>query len=121
MILTGEGAVAGAGGWASGSTMYSVRYYSPRAIRLAIIIVCRTAKIREEKTIVLKNEVDYVDLQKAAELLGMSQRAVRNLAARRRLEVKREGEGAAARLVVSLASVEMLRLERQTAGKDSKV
>jgi hypothetical protein len=33
----------------------------------------------------------------------------------------REGEGAAARLVVSLASVERLRLERQAAGKDSKI
>jgi hypothetical protein len=51
----------------------------------------------------------------------MNQRAVRNLVSRRRLEAEREGEGAAARLVVSLASVERLRLERQTASKDSKV
>jgi hypothetical protein len=51
----------------------------------------------------------------------MNQRAVRNLVSRRRLEAEREGEGAAARLVVSLASVESLRLERQAAGKDSKV
>ncbi len=59
--------------------------------------------------------------QRAAELLGMNQRAVRNLVSRRRLVAEREGAGAAARLVVSLASVERLRLERQTVGKDSKV
>ena len=74
-------------------------------------------KIREEKTIVAKNEAGYVDLRRAAELLGINQRAVRNLVSRRRLETEREGEGAAARLVVSVASVERLRLERQTAGK----
>jgi hypothetical protein len=51
----------------------------------------------------------------------MNQRAVRNLVSRRRLEAESEGEGVAARLVVSLASVESLRLERQAAGKDSKV
>jgi len=51
-------------------------------------------------------------------MLGVSQRAVRNLAGQRRLEVKREGEGAAARLVVSLASVERLRSERPAAGKN---
>ncbi len=78
-------------------------------------------KIRKESTIVFKDEVGYVGLQRAAELLGMHQRAVRNLVSRRRLEAEREGEGAAARLVVSLASVERLRLERQTVGKDSKV
>ena len=78
-------------------------------------------KIRKESTIVLKDEVGYVGLQRAAELLDMNQRAVRNLVSRRRLEAEREGEGVAARLVVSLASVERLRLERQAAGKDSKV
>lgn len=82
---------------------------------------CSAVKIRRESTIVLKDDVGYVGLQRAAELLGMNQRAVRNLVSRRRLEAEREGEGAAARLVVSLASVERLRLERQTAGKDSKV
>lgn len=81
----------------------------------------RAAKIGKEKVIVLKDEVGYVDLQRAAELLGMNQRAVRSLVTRRRLEAEREGEGAAARLVVSLASVERLRLERQATGKDSKV
>lgn len=69
----------------------------------------------------LKNGAGYVDLQRAAELLGMNQRAVRNLVTRRRLEAEREGEGAAARLVVSLTSVERLRLERQTASKDPEV
>jgi hypothetical protein len=51
-------------------------------------------------------------------MLGVSQRAVRNLAGQRRLEVKRESEGATARLVVSLASVERLRSERREAGKN---
>lgn len=69
----------------------------------------------------LKNGAGYVDLQRAAELLGMNQRAVRNLVTRRRLEAEREGEGAAARLVVSLTSVERLRLERRAASKDPEV
>jgi hypothetical protein len=51
-------------------------------------------------------------------MLGVSQRAVRNLAGQRRLEIKGEGEGASARLVVSLASVERLRSERRDAGKN---
>lgn len=107
--------------WASGSLACSVRYYSHRAGWSPIIISGSKVKIRKESTIVLKDEVGYVDLQRAAELLGVNQRAVRNLVSRRRLEAEREGEGAAARLVVSLASVERLRLERQTSGKDSKV
>jgi hypothetical protein len=99
----------------------SVRYYSRRVARSTIILLASAVKMRKESTIVLKDEVGYVGLQRAAELLGMNQRAVRNLVSRRRLEAEREGEGAAARLVVSLASVESLRLERQAAGKDSKV
>jgi hypothetical protein len=51
-------------------------------------------------------------------MLGVSQRTVRKLAGQRRLEVMREGEGATARLVVSLASVERLRSERSAAGKN---
>jgi hypothetical protein len=86
-----------------------------------MVIADNAAKIRKETTIVLKDEVGYVGLQRAAELLSMNQRAVRNLMSRRRLEAEREGEGAAARLVVSLASVEMLRLERQGAGIDHKL
>ncbi len=105
----------------SGRPACSVRYYSLRTGWSAIIITVSAVKIRKESTIVLKDEVGYVDLQRAAELLGMNQRAVRNLVSRRRLEAEREGEGAAARLVVSLASVERLRLERQAAGKDSTV
>ena len=107
--------------WASGSPACSVRYYSLHDRWSAIIIPGSAVKIRKESTIVLKDEAGYVGLQRAAELLGMNQRAVRNLVSRRRLEAEREGEGAAARLVVSLASVERLRLERQAAGKDSKV
>ena len=109
-------------GWyASGSRICSVCYYSPPANWLVIVIAGNAAKIRKETTIVLKDKAGYVGLQRAAELLGMNQRAVRNLVSRRRLEAEREGEGAAARLVVSLASVERLRLERRAAGKDSKV
>jgi DNA-directed RNA polymerase specialized sigma24 family protein len=59
-----------------------------------------------------------VEAREAARILGLSQRTVRNLAAQQRLEVRREGEGAAARLVVSLSSVERLRLERWAAGKN---
>ena len=62
---------------------------------------------------VAKNEVDYVDAREAARTLGMSQRAVRNLLGRGALEGKRDGDGPAARLVVSLASVERLRSERE--------
>ena len=54
----------------------------------------------------------HVNAQEAAGMLGMSQRAVRNMVARGRLEGKREGDGAAARLLVSVASVEKLRSER---------
>ena len=107
------------GFWSDGRRICSVRYYSPCSKRLVIVIADNAAKIRKETIIVLKDEVGYVGLQRAAELLGMNQRAVRNLVSRRRLEAEREGEGAAARLVVSLASVERLRLERQAAGKDS--
>ena len=109
-------------GWySSESRICSVRYYSPDLRRLVIVIAGNATKIRKETTIVLKDEAAYVGLQRAAKLLGMNQRAVRNLVSRRRLEAEREGEGAAARLVVSLASVERLRLERQAEGKDSKV
>ena len=105
----------------SRSHICSVRYYSPQAKRLVIVIARSAMKTRKESTIVLRDESGYVGLQRAAELLGMNQRAVRNLVSRRRLEAEREGEGVAARLVVSLASVERLRLERQAASIDSKV
>ena len=61
---------------------------------------------------VLKRETSYVDTQEAARMLGVNQRAVRNLVVRRRLESKREGEGVAARLLVSVASLEKLLSER---------
>jgi len=62
---------------------------------------------------VLERETSYVDAQEAARMLGVNQRAVRNLIARRRLECcRRDGEGAAARLLVSVASLEKLRSER---------
>ena len=62
---------------------------------------------------VFEKEASYVDDQEAARILGLNQRAVRNLIARRRLESKREEEGAAARLLASVASLEKLRSERQ--------
>ena len=61
---------------------------------------------------VSQKETNYVDTQEAARMLGVNQRAVRNLVVRRRLESKREGEGAAARLLVSVASLEKLLSER---------
>ena len=61
---------------------------------------------------VLEKETSYVDAQEAARMLGVNKRAVRNLVAQRRLEPKRDGRGAAARLLVSVASLEKLRLER---------
>jgi hypothetical protein len=60
---------------------------------------------------VLEKETSYVDAQEAARMLGVNKRAVRHLVARRQLESKRDG-GAAARLLVSVASVERLRSER---------
>ena len=61
---------------------------------------------------VIKNETSYVEAQEAARMLGVSQRAVRNLVARGRLESTRDGEGVATRLLISLASIEKLRLEQ---------
>jgi hypothetical protein len=60
---------------------------------------------------VLEKEASYVDAQEAARILGVNKRAVRNLVAQRRLESKREGGGAAARLLVSVTSLEKLRSE----------
>ncbi len=48
-----------------------------------------------------ENEAEYVNAREAARLLGVSQRAVRNLAGQQRLEVKTEGGGAAMRFMVS--------------------
>ena len=50
-------------------------------------------------------------VEQAARTLGVSKRAVRNMAAGGKLEVKREG--AAARLLVSVASLEDALLERR--------
>jgi excisionase family DNA binding protein len=61
---------------------------------------------------VVEKETSYVDAQEAARMLGVNRRTVRNLVARRRLESKSDGGGAAARLLVSVASVERLRSEQ---------
>ena len=60
---------------------------------------------------VVEKETSYVDAQEAARMLGVNKRAVRNLVARRQLETKRDEGGVAARLLVSVASVERLRSE----------
>lgn len=83
---------------------------------LTIMTSVDATKIGRCTAIVLKNEteyVEYVEAREAARMLGMSQRTVRNLVANGRLETRRNGEGAAARLVVSTASIERLRSERQ--------
>lgn len=58
----------------------------------------------------------YVGMEQAARTLGVSKRAVRNMAASGKLEVEREGDGAAARLVVSVASLEAALSERMAPG-----
>ena len=65
-----------------------------------------------------ENENEYVAAGEAARILGLNQRAVRKLVASGRLEPKRTGEGAASRLVVSVTSVERMRLERTAAGNN---
>jgi len=64
--------------------------------------------------VITENEAQYIDAQEAARILGVSQRAVRNLAGQQRLEFKKTESGSAAtRLMVSLVSVQRLRSERQ--------
>jgi hypothetical protein len=60
----------------------------------------------------IEKETSYVDAQEAAKMLGVNKRAVRNLVARRQLESKRDEGPTAARLLVSVASLEKLRSER---------
>ncbi len=62
---------------------------------------------------IAEDGAEYIHAQEAARILGVSQRAVRNLAGQQRLEVKTEGEGSATRFMVSLDSVQRLRSERQ--------
>ena len=63
----------------------------------------------------IDNKAEYIDAQEAALILGLSQRAVRNLVGQQRLEVKKatQSGSAATRLMVSLASVQRLHAERQ--------
>ena len=60
----------------------------------------------------IEKETSYVDAQEAARLLGVNKRTVRNLVAQQQLLSKRDEGGAAARLLVSVASLEKLRSER---------
>jgi len=53
-----------------------------------------------------------VDAQEAAKMLGVNKRAVRNLVARQQLLSKRDEGEPAARLLISVASLEKLRSER---------
>jgi len=74
-----------------------------------VAIDSRTSR---RKIMFIEKETSYVDAQEAAKMLGVNKRTVRNLVARRRLESRRdEAGGAAARLLVSVASLEKLRLE----------
>ena len=59
-----------------------------------------------------KNETGYVDAQEAARVLGVSQRAVRNLVARGQLEPRTDEEAVATRLLISVPSLERLRSEQ---------
>jgi excisionase family DNA binding protein len=56
----------------------------------------------------LERETSYMEAQEAARMLGVNKRAVRNLVTRGQLESKRDGE-TAARLLISVASLEKLR------------
>jgi hypothetical protein len=91
--------------------MYSVRGYSLRVALPSTIILSKATTIRKGTVMLPENEAGYIDAGEAARLLGVSQHTMRNLVAQRRLEVKREG--AAARVVVSSASLERLHSERQ--------
>lgn len=63
----------------------------------------------------------HVYAREAARMLGVGQCAARNLVGRGQLEAKREGEGAARCLVISLASVERLHSKRQTPSVGTRV
>ena len=55
----------------------------------------------------------YIHLTQAARVLEVSQRDVRSLVGRGKLEVKRSPEGPASRPMVSVASVQRLLLRQQ--------
>jgi hypothetical protein len=57
-----------------------------------------------------------VEAREAAGMLGVSQRAVCGLDARGDLEARTDGAGAAARLLISVGSVQRLRSERGRRG-----
>ena len=61
---------------------------------------------------VLEKATGYVAAQEAARMLGVNQRAVRNLIARGRLETKRDGGATGRPLLVCVASLERLISER---------
>jgi excisionase family DNA binding protein len=57
-----------------------------------------------------------VEAREAAGMLGVSRRAVRNLVTRGELEARRDGDGAAGRVLITVASVKKLRSERRIGG-----
>jgi hypothetical protein len=57
-----------------------------------------------------------VDAREAAGMLGVNRRAVRSLVSSGKLEAKRDGDGAATRLLIPVASVERLRAEQHRPG-----
>jgi hypothetical protein len=84
--------------------------FTPAEYKGRVAIDSRTSR---RKVVFIEKETSYVDTQEAAKMLGVNKRAVRNLVACRQLESKRdEAGGAAARLLVSVASLEKLRSER---------
>ena len=57
-----------------------------------------------------------VTAREAAAMLGTSLRSVRNLVASGKLEGRRDGDGAAERLLIPVSSVRSLRTDRRSQG-----
>jgi hypothetical protein len=57
-----------------------------------------------------------VTAREAAAMLGTSLRSVRNLVARGKLEGRRDGDGAAERLLIPVSSARSLRTDRRREG-----
>lgn len=73
----------------------------------------------DEETARLENitTTSYVDARQAARILGVNQRAIRNLSGQGQLETKTERGDATGRLMISVASLERLRRERQQSAR----
>ncbi len=69
-------------------------------------------KEEQEGLMETKNETGYVDTPEAARVLGVSQRAVRNLVARGQLEPKKDADAMVTRLLISVSSLGRWRSEQ---------